>query len=302
MPTRRQLLNGMGALAIGGLTAGSPLLKELIPPAATAGRRPPRNSVLLPACGVNRGPAQLWPDISAATKGLAGFRGYNTPEQGVPATWPGPGAKPIPAAAKLPVISIKPDIGKLLTGALDARLSAFAALVPAGAMVTCWHEGETAGNGLSAGQVLALHQRARRIFKAASPRCRYGQIVSCYTATRASGHYPLGQWMAPGLDFYGLDGYQAAASHTAASVFGTAASQISRALGPVRLAVTECNSVLPASRPDWFRETWSWARAHGCLTYFTFWYGAGTATPYAWLPDDSATISALAEINAASKG
>lgn len=220
----------------------------------------------------------------------------------MPATWPGPGAKPVPAAAKLPVISIKPDIGELLSGALDAQLSAFAALVPAGAMVTCWHEGETAGNGLSAGQVRALHARSRRIFKAASPHCRYGQIVSCYTATRASGHYPLGQWMAPGLDFYGLDGYQAAASHTAASVFGTAASQISRALGPVQLAVTECNSVIPASRPKWFMDTWSWAQAHGCLTYFTFWYGAGTATPYAWLPDDSATISALAGINAASKG
>jgi hypothetical protein len=256
----------------------------------------------LPACGANKGPAGLWPDISAATDGLAGFRGYNTPGQGVPAVWPGPGANPIPAAAELPVISIKPDIGELLAGSLDARLSAFAALVPAGAMVTCWHEGETAGNGLSAGQVLALHERSRRIFRAASPRCRYGQIVSCYTATRASGHYPLGQWMAPGLDFYGLDGYQAAASHTAASVFGTAASQINRALGPVQLAVTECNSVIPASRPKWFRETWSWARTRGCLTYFTFWYGAGTATPYAWLPGDSATISALAAINAASKG
>ena len=92
----------------------------------------------------------------------------------------------------MPVISIKPDIGELLSGALDEPLRAFAALVPAGAMVTCWHEGETAGNGLSAGQVLALHDRSRRIFKAASPHCRYGQIVSCYTATRASGHYPLG--------------------------------------------------------------------------------------------------------------
>ncbi len=302
MPTRRQVLHGLGALAAGGYAAGSPLLRGLEPRPAVAGRQSPRHNTGLPACGTNRGPSGLWTAISAATAGLAGFRGYNTPGQGVPASWPGPGANPVPAAAELPVISIKPDIGELLAGSLDRRLSAFAALVPAGAMVTCWHEGETAGNGLSAGQVLAVHERAGRIFKAASPHCRYGQIVSCYTATSASGHYPLGQWMAPGLDFYGLDGYQAAASHTAESVFGTAASQIRRALGPVRLAVTECNSVLRARRPDWFRDTWSWARAHGCLTYFTFWYGAGTATPYAWLPDDSATISALARINAASKG
>ncbi len=85
-------------------------------------------------------------------------------------------------------------------------------------------------------------------------------------------------------------------------MFGTAAGQIQRALGPVPLAVTECNSVIPASRPEWFSEAWSWAQANSCLTYFTFWYGAGTATPYAWLPGDSATIAALAAINADSKG
>jgi hypothetical protein len=108
--------------------------------------------------------------------------------------------------------------------------------------------------------------------------------------------------MAPGLDFYGLDGYQSASSHTAASVFGTAASQIQGALGPVQLAITECNSALAAGRPQWFSETWSWAQANNCLTYFTFWDSAASGTPYAWLPDDMATIAALAAINAASKG
>ena len=301
MPTRRQVLDGMGALAAGGLITRSPLLRRVDQRYMIPADRPYRGYSALPVCGANKGPRPMWPAISSATEGLDGFRGYNTPGQGVPAAWPGPGANPMPAAASLPVISIKPDIGEVLSGSLDSQLGAFAALVPAGAMVTCWHEGETAGNGLAAGQVRALHAYCRPIFKAASPRCRYGQIVSCYTATRASGHYPLGRWMAPGLDFYGLDGYQASSSHTAASVFGTAARQIERAVGAVQLAVTECNSVIPAGRPKWFRETWSWARAHGCLTYFTFWDGAGSGAPYAWLPGDSATISALSAINAASK-
>ena len=138
-------------------------------------------------------------------------------------------------------------------------------------MVTCWHEGEAAGNGYTTAQILSLHARCYPIFKAASPGCRYGQIVTCYTASRPSGHYPLGQWMAPGLDFYGLDGYQAASSHTVASVFGVAADQIRAKLGNVPLAVTECNSVVQPGRPEWFHDTWAWAQANKCLTYFTFW-------------------------------
>ena len=51
-------------------------------------------------------------------------------------------------------------------------------------MVTCWHEGEAAGNGYTTAQILRLHARCYPIFKAASPGCRYGQIVTCYTADR----------------------------------------------------------------------------------------------------------------------
>lgn len=244
----------------------------------------------------------MWQAVSVAAGGLAGYRGYDTPAQGTPASWPGPGAGPAPAHASLQVISIKPDIGAVLSGSLDQKLRAFAGLVPAGAMVTCWHEGERANNNFTTAQILGLHAHCYPIFKAASPNCRYGQIVASYTASRASGHYPLGRWLAPGLDFYGLDGYQSASSHTADSVFGAAAGQIQGALGPVQLAVTECNSALAASRPQWFKETWSWAQANNCLTYFTFWDSPASGTPYAWLPDDIATIAALASINAASKG
>ena len=70
----------------------------------------------------------------------------------------------------------------------------------------------------------------------------------------------------------------------------------------MRLAVTECNSAIQSSRPQWFRDTWSWAQENNCLTYFTFWDNAGSGTSYAWLPDDTATIAALTAINAASKG
>lgn len=296
MPTRRQVLHGMGLLAAGGLAA-KPARKapEL---RARASARLQSADTGLPVCGTNKGTGGMWSAISSATGGLAGYRGYNTPAQGIPATWPGPGSSPVPAAASLPVISIKPDINAVLSGSLDSQLAAFAAQVPAGAMVTCWHEGETADNGYTTAQILGLHAHCYPIFKTAVPGCLYGQIVSCYTATPASGHYPLGQWMAAGLDFYGLDGYQSSSSNTAASIFGTAATEIAGALGSVQLAVTECNSNIPADRPAWFNSTWSWAQANDCLTYFTFWEAAGTGSTVAWLPGDSATISALSAINA----
>jgi hypothetical protein len=53
----------------------------------------------------------MWQAVSVATGGLAGYRGYDSPAQGTPASWPGPGAGPAPANASLQVISIKPNIG-----------------------------------------------------------------------------------------------------------------------------------------------------------------------------------------------
>jgi hypothetical protein len=261
-----------------------------------------RSQAARPVNGTDSGTGGMWSAVSAATGGLAAYRGYNTPGEGVPSSWPGPSAGPIPPGASLPVISIKPNIADVLGGALDKQLAAFAEQVPAGAWVTCWHEGERANEGNTAADITGLHQHCHKIFKAQSPHCLYGQIVTCYTATPASGHYPLGQWMAPGLDFYGLDGYQAAKTDTADSVFGAAARQITGALGKVPLAVIEVNSSLPNSRPAWFSDTWEWAQANNCLSYLTYWDPAGSGTPYAWLGSATATVSKLSAINAASKG
>jgi hypothetical protein len=261
-----------------------------------------RTRVARPVNGTDSGTGGMWSAVSAATGGLAAYRGYNTPGEGVPGSWPGPSAGPLPPGASLPIISIKPDIKDVLSGALDKQLAAFAAQVPAGAWVTCWHEGERANEGHTTSDILGLHARCHKIFKAQSPHCLYGQIVTCYTATRASGHYPLGQWMAPGLDFYGLDGYQAAKTDTADSVFGAAARQITGALGAAPLAIIEVNSSLPNSRPAWFSDTWAWAEANNCLTYLTYWDAAGSGTPYAWQASATATIGKLSAINSASKG
>jgi hypothetical protein len=163
MPTRRQILHGMGVLAIGGLAVNKLLMQPLYPHSRAAASPIRRAAAGRPGCGVNKGSGGSWQAISAATGGLIGYRGYNTPGQGTPA------------------------------------------------------------------------------------------------------------------------------------------DQIRTKLGNVPLAVTECNSAVQPGRPEWFRDTWAWAQANKCLTYFTFWEAAGSGSAYEWLPGDAATISALSAINATSR-
>src|ERR1700684_3455956 len=106
MPTRRQVLHGIGVLTVGGLAANGPLIRELRPHTRKIMPSARQTAAGQPSCGVNKGTAGMWQAVSAATGGLAGFRGYDTPAEGSPASWPGPGASPVPASASLQVISI----------------------------------------------------------------------------------------------------------------------------------------------------------------------------------------------------
>lgn len=257
----------------------------------------------LPQVGTNHG---SWGAVAAAASPLAAFRAYNPPSTGVPATWPGKDAQPVPSGVALPVISFWPpdvsgvqDIAGMIAGHYDTQLSAYAKLIPAGALVSCALEGEAGVNPWTAAQIRALHAHVYPLVKAGSPHCLYGQIVTCYTASKGSAHYPLGQWIAPGMDFYGLDGYQGSGGASAASVFGAAASAITAVQPGAVLAVTETNSPVQADRPAWFAAAWQWAIAERCLCFCAYFDGAGSGTSYEWVPGDTATISALAGISAA---
>jgi hypothetical protein len=263
-----------------------------------------------PLLGANKG---SYATVDAAVGTLPAYRGYGYPADGIPASWPGSDAAPVPAGVTMPVISFYPpqidsgafyDITGMAGGTYDAELIAYFSLVPANALVACFHEGESntygAGkpapvrNGTEATYV-AMHEHLYALFHMhAAAGARYGQIFSSYSSNPASSSYPLSNWVAPGMDFYGIDGYQGGGSDTIANTFGTSLTQIEVVQSSPVIAIPETNSYLEADRPAWFADVAAWAPDALCLC--TFW-ASGT---YAWVPDDIATISELEAINTAS--
>ncbi|MGO9298158.1 MAG: hypothetical protein ACLP52_30490 [Streptosporangiaceae bacterium] len=284
---RRAFLRGASLLALAGpAVAAAACSSSPSRPAFPAGR---------PIFGVND---TSWPEISAAAGGVTGWRAYAPPSAGVPRRWPGTHSGPVPAGVQTPVVSIKPDVSQVISGALDARLAAYFSLVPPGAWVTCWHEGEKPGLHFSREQIQRLHARVYSVFRAHAPRTAlYGQIFSTYAATRPSSPQALGPWVAPGLDFYGLDGYQYEPGETVEQVLAEPAAQITAVVPGARLAITETNTSF-GQQARWFAEAFGLATRQGWLAMFPFF---GSGRNYPWHPADLALVAGLRVINQESK-
>ena len=248
----------------------------------------------------------------AAYGPFAGYRGYNSPADGVPATFPGPGAGPIPATATYVVINIKPNIVTTITPnaqgvyPYDEALAAYARAAQnwvdgaAGrtACITGWHEGET--SGVSPANLKAFHAHLYPIFKANAPDVLYGQILTSYCA-RGGSYFPMTQWLSSqangdALDYYGMDGYNQG-GETPDEVFGPGLADIQGLFPDAPICVPETNASVEAQRPAWFEDSWTYFTALNCLFYFPYWYQA----PNQWIGSDSATIAALTPIAAASE-
>lgn len=247
-----------------------------------------------PMLGLNHSSA--YQAISGAVGGLPGVRTYGTPGKGIPAAYPGTSDGALPAGAHPVVVSLKPDIPSFIQGAQDAAFSQYVRSCPDGTMLTLWHEGERANEGHAGQQIRNLHERAYGLVKAARPGVKYGQTVTCYSAV--TGH--ISGYMANGMDFYGLDGYASASGDTAASIFGTALSQIRADLpkgATVAPAILEVNSFKAGLRPAFFRDTWAWAKANNCITYFVYADAPGdNSNGVPWDTSDSMTVATLATI------
>lgn len=238
-------------------------------------------------------------DVQAACGIQRSWRGYNTPDitsTGIPTAWPGGQAGTWPSTVIMPVVSIKPSLTAYSNGSLDAALLAFAKTIPAGVMISCWHEGERANENNSAATITGLHEWAYPIIKQGSPNCLYGQIYTTYS-TRSSR---VTNWTCPGLDFYGLDGYSVGSTDTADVNLGTCATQILAAEPNARFAVTETNSDIQSQRPSWFTTAWSWAQQNECIVFQSFWNAVAPDTTLNWIPSDTATINVLKSITSQS--
>lgn len=130
------------------------------------------------------------------------------------------------------------------------------------------------------------------------------EVVNTADPDKLAGN--LDGWMAPGLDFYACDVYDNAGGNFVPAdllgAFQTVVEDINSGTFQT-IGIAETNSRFPGRRAGWFTDAWAWLQNHGHTSdrvcFLTFWHSTGLESG-AWLPDDWATIDALAGIFAES--
>lgn len=258
--------------------------------------------------GVNKGAG--WQNIQKAITDaehpgrMLAYRGYNTPGEGVPVTWPGPSAKPIPDGWVTPLISIRPDVPSVISGLLDKQLAAYFKQVPRYARVTCWAEGEGDRFSFTPQELKAMHERVDQIFNNNAPiTAQYGQVFGSYVALNPkASHYPLGQWLYQDLDFYAVDYYKG--NEDVMGDLENIRDTVEANTDFPRLDVWECNCVSAKYRPEFFRNMWRACSERLDSSIMCMYFDAPNNLPVSiknlpWNPDDKETIGVIQDMVAA---
>jgi hypothetical protein len=203
-------------------------------------------------------------------------------------------------------------VTEVLSGSLDAALTALFKQVAPGDMWTAWHEGEAHVD--TPADLIAVLTRCYGLFRANAPAsATFGQIAMSYTASGFSQYGPLGQWVccpANGgaeLDWFGVDAYPVnPQSYTFAQTIAPVVTEVTGAMGftPV-WALTECNIAAStgetwtdAEQLAWFTAAWNWAVANDAIAMVPYFGNA----PDTWPPPYADVISYLARINVLAGG
>ena len=254
---------GAGTLAAAGLTG--------LPPAQAATSAP-----LFGTDDLN------WRAFTAAIPNVHGRR-YTTHSM--------PRRFPAAAGATQVIQNIWPSLSG---GADDAALTAYAKTVPSGGIVCPYMEGERGNFGLSAKTFLTAFGRAYDTLKAANPKIKVVQTVTCYSMLSRKGAFP--GYLSSKADAIYMDAYQTDTHHTVANFIEPCLKVIQQHTGKPS-GMTEGNSTTVASRPGWFTDLWDLAKASHFQVFYPFFFAPGQGA-YAWLPGDSKTISVLRSIAA----
>lgn len=248
-----------------------------------------------------------------------GFRFYlnNRPFPGpVPKKWPVLSNVTGKAAhAAHAVVSIRPDLDKLLEGSLDEALIAFMQTAPGGptSLLGLWHEASTNGPAgvykgkITPAKLVAAQSHVQALAK--DPKNKINVKVGAIETVPISQNKAQ-MYMAPGLDFYACDIYDnkqgTAKPYELLGAFKHACDTLNakHGFGPATIGVTEANSRFSRRRPFWFHTTWSWMQTRGFTSntscFLTFWR-TRSGESGAWDNFDNATIRTLNSIFKESK-
>lgn len=178
-------------------------------------------------------------DIEAmAMPGMTLVRRYHAPDQGVPARQPD-GIYP----GLTSIISIRPDLSKVVDGSLDVPLIEWMRAVPEGSYVTLWHEANLPSHQILPSVWRDANVRLHRLKMTNAIDVFTGYILGTYPHTHAG--QDLSPWIiGANADWAGLDGYQLSPEDTPAHIFGSAFKQIIDSPGLPELIITETSTLL----------------------------------------------------------
>lgn len=251
--------------------------------------------------------AGIFNEVTSVVPGTTGCRSYRDAVNFIPTVWPG-----IEGATRT-LVSLRPHPDDLLSGALDDQILALLAVAARGAQLTVWHE---AGNLYRSGAfpyitprtVRQMHVKMHSLCKQAGTGVGYGCVIYG-TIDDMANWIP---YSPHALDWYGIDLYDNLNSNNGSSFRNADGSlndtkiisylheflQLARdrtGLTWPRIVIAECNSPILEHRPLWFTYLADWLYHNGGRRLYMFFKDGGPSSG-PWLPDDTATISALNEI------
>lgn len=190
--------------------------------------------------------------LQAATGGITAERWYYKP--GLPN-----GYRSQPGVTE--IVSIKPDLSRIGQADYDAALVSWMRGLPSRTWLTVWHEANCPGNGIDAAQYRRATATMYSLVHGNGIPVKYGQIFGACSYARG--------WVVPGMDFYGLDGYQRQSTDTAGSVFGPNLHAVRLVAGSnAPVAMTETNTLF--NRSAWAKATFGYWKAQGALAWLWF--------------------------------
>lgn len=217
---------------------------------------------------------------------LTVIREYDTPEAEIPSTFP------VYPEGVVPVQSFKPEISGFIAGDDDVRFMQLMHRAPPGAYITLWHEGERKNENHAPNLIREMHARAQELVHKTNSKIHYGQIFTTYSSETGR----VEDWVAPGMDFYGLDVYATAEDDTAGDAIYDTVNTIHKMAGSAaNIMVTECNSMFVNSRQGFIMSCFQWAVDFDCpmfMVYYDPFEDLLHGSPYQWTsaPSDPYTM------------
>ena len=237
---------------------------------------------------------QVSDGVNVGASGLASAIIYDTAAtgtNGIPGSWPGDGG-PFASGVTVPTVNFLPDIPSTLAGTNDAAIAHWLSGAPNGSRIMAYHECNLASNGLDPADVQDLDNYLIAKVHAANATLKYGRGLA--TSPVNNGHDPT-PYITPGMDFYGMDGYQASnASKTPSSVFNTTLNAILAVQPNAAVHIIETGTALDVGA--WFSAIESYAlekQLAGVQSYFGS-SGSGQTQPFPGTPTVVATINTVA--------